>query len=101
MEPTSFLISQIKSPESEVFAKKISSKVEVLSLITEQSELDKISFLSLNHLMVKGGVPEISTLNLTFDPGKTDVDSGLSRTHGGSVGGLNMTFYLQFQILLM
>ena len=44
--------------------------------------------------MVNGGVPEIRTLNLTFDPGKTDVDSGLSRTHGGSVGGLNMTFYL-------
>ena len=45
--------------------------------------------------MAIGGVPEIRILNLTFDPGKTDVDAGLSRTHGGSVGGLDMTFYFK------
>lgn len=56
----------------------------MLSLITEQSALDKISFLFLNHLMVSGGVPESSTLNWTFDPGNTFIDSGFSRMHGGS-----------------
>lgn len=66
----------------------------MLSLITEQSALDTISFLFLNHLMVSGGVPETRTLNLTFDPGKTFMDSGFSRTHGGSVGGQNPTLLL-------
>lgn len=56
----------------------------MLSLITEQSALDKISLLFLNHLMVSGGVPETSMLNWTFEPGKTFMDSGFSRMHGGS-----------------
>ena len=85
VEPTSLFISQTYSPESEHLAKKSSSELEALSLITEQSELEKISFLSLNHLMVNGGVPETRTLNWTFDPGETFNESGFSRTHGGSV----------------
>ncbi len=85
MEPTSFCISQTYSPESELLAKKSSSELEVLSLITERSALDKISFLFLNHLVVSGGVPENSTLNWTFEPGKTFMDSGFSRMQGGSV----------------
>lgn len=66
--------------------------LEVLSLITEQSALDKISFLFLNHRMVIGGVPETQTFNLTFEPGKTFMDSGFSSMHGGSVGGRNPIF---------
>lgn len=84
MEPTSFCISQTKSPESEDLAKKSASEVEVLSFITVQSAVDKISFLFLNHLMVRGGVPESSTLKCTFEPGKTFMDSGFSRMYGGS-----------------
>lgn len=67
-----------------VFAKKSSSVLEVLSLITDQSALDRISLLLLNHLVVSGGVPENSTLNWTFEPGKTFIDSGFSRMHGDS-----------------
>lgn len=84
VEPTSFCISQRYSPESEDLAKERASEVEVLSLITEQSALDRISFWFLNHLMVSGGVPESRTLKWTFDPGKTFMDSGFSIMHGGS-----------------
>lgn len=66
----------------------------MLSFITEQSALDKISFLFLNHLMVSGGVPEILTKNLTFEPGSTSMDSVISRTHGGSVGRENPTLLM-------
>lgn len=58
--------------------------VEVLSFITEQSALERISLWFLNHLMVSGGVPESRTLKWTFDPGKTFMDSGFSRMLGGS-----------------
>lgn len=84
VEPTSFCISHRYSPESEDLAKKSASDVELLSLITEQSAVERISLLFLNHLMVSGGVPESSTLKWTFDPGNTFMDSGFSRMHGGS-----------------
>lgn len=56
----------------------------MLSLVTEQSALERTSLLFLNHLMVSGGVPESRTLKWTLDPGKTFMDSGFSRMHGGS-----------------
>lgn len=67
----------------------------MLLLKTEQSALDRISFLFLSHLMVSGGVPDTTTLKWTFDPGKTSIDSGFSRMHGGSVGEQNLLFLVQ------
>lgn len=45
--------------------------------------------------MVSGGVPETQRLSLTFDPGKTLMESGFSRMCGGSVGEQKQTLLLQ------
>lgn len=70
----------------------------MLSLITEHSALGRISFLFLNHLMASGGVPETRRVNLTFDPGKTFLESGFSRMRGGSVDGKTPKCYHTTQV---